>query len=321
MSKSIFEQKLRIITELLCRGITDTSFLSISYRGAGPSGIYIEFPDKSLLSVPLVKESAQSCPIKIKLNSSDNSFNLSSLNPEFPDWECKILSYPLYDSEFTTEGIPIRKIARIHGRMLASTINQTCCYWRGQKQCKFCTIENSLLNHVTIEQKNGMQILEALKTAKRTIPDLPSHITFTIGSQFDESKVLDYIPIIHSIKQYDSAFQIHIQTEPLQNINFLKELHNAGADTIGIHIEIFDDLRRNEICPGKSRKTRIDYIRNWDEAIKFFGENQVDSYILLGLESEESKFISNCSSKGFVNFWSHVFHGFKAKFELSFGKN
>jgi biotin synthase-related radical SAM superfamily protein len=66
-------------------------------------------------------------------------------------------------------------------------------------------------------------------------------------------------------------------------------LANAGADTIGIHIESFDPTVLKEVCPGKAETSLKRYFEIWKHSVKLFGENQVSSFIIAGLgESDDS---------------------------------
>ncbi|MHA2400007.1 MAG: hypothetical protein ACXADU_14120, partial [Promethearchaeota archaeon] len=66
----------------------------------------------------------------------------------------------------------------------------------------------------------------------------------------------------------------------------------AGADTIGIHIEILDDDLRREITPGKYSLSYNLFETNWKHAIEVFGKDQVSSYILAGFGEKPSSFIN-----------------------------
>jgi biotin synthase-related radical SAM superfamily protein len=84
---------------------------------------------------------------------------------------------------------------------------------------------------------------------------------------------------------------LHIQIEPLEELSYIDELRNAGADTIGIHLEVLDQNIRDIITPGKSRITYELYVENWKHALEVFGKNQVSSYLLMGFGETPEDFI------------------------------
>ena len=65
------------------------------------------------------------------------------------------------------------------------------------------------------------------------------------------------------------------------------KVNEAGADTIGIHLEILDDEIRRMICPGKFSLTKALYSDHWKYALSVFGADQVSSFILVGFEKNQ----------------------------------
>ena len=58
---------------------------------------------------------------------------------------------------------------------------------------------------------------------------------------------------------------------------------------MGIHIENFDRVVLEKVCPGKAKVSFEEYLKSWKEAVELFGEAQVSTYIIAGLgEDDES---------------------------------
>ena len=76
---------------------------------------------------------------------------------------------------------------------------------------------------------------------------------------------------------------IHVQIIPPREPGLLELLKQSGADTIGIHIECFDQTVLNKIAPCKTHYSVQDFINSWKESVRLFGINQVSSFIILGL--------------------------------------
>jgi biotin synthase-related radical SAM superfamily protein len=81
---------------------------------------------------------------------------------------------------------------------------------------------------------------------------------------------------------------VHVQIEPVER-PYLESLREAGAETIGIHIETPDSALFRKICPGKDFHA---YEPAWQHAVELFGENQVSSYVLVGLGEDPHSMIS-----------------------------
>jgi radical SAM protein (TIGR04043 family) len=307
-STSYLEILLRLKTELLTHGIiVSTKLLEALEKsgkplnlgrkgGAGPAGgRYFEFPNGSIVNTPLWLEENPMCNLILTKINDDQSIELKTRSNEIPPISLKIIENPLFYSETNAEGIRLKQLALMHGNeTLATTIYQRCKYWRSNQQCKFCAIELSLENGSTIEEKSPSQVIDVIKAAKKENPHFASHITLTSGTISSNDKgILKYLPVIEAIKNFDPTIKIHFQIEPLIDLSFYDLAKKSGADTVGIHIEILDDRIRKKICPGKGNYSKTDFFNNWDYALKVFGKNQVDTFILTGFDQDLPEFRIN----------------------------
>jgi radical SAM protein (TIGR04043 family) len=187
----------------------------------------------------------------------------------------------------------MKKIALVHGiDCLSSTIYQKCVYHGCGEGCKFCAIELSLENGSTIEEKNSKQMSEVITAAKKE--GRCNHMTLTSGTDETLDKgAIRYIELLEGVKENFPKLPLHVQIEPLEDISYIDELKDAGANTIGIHLEVLDQNLRNTITPGKSRITYEAYEKNWKHALDVFGKNQVSSYLLTGFGESQEDFISD----------------------------
>ncbi|MBY9007489.1 MAG: radical SAM protein [Candidatus Lokiarchaeota archaeon] len=289
-------------TELLCKGIYVSNHILNSYNkfnfgrkgGAGPSGgrYFLLDDNKSLVNVTLLRN-----PKKTDLilkNNKSSSFEVINRNKGISLGNIKLINLPKFQlgNYKTSDGILMKKIALVHGiDSLATTIYQKCDYWECGNACKFCGIQISLDNKNTILEKNAKQISEVITEAEKE--GRCSHLTLTSGTEFKEDKgALRYIKIIKELKNNHPEIPIHIQIEPLLKLDYLDQLKESGADTIGIHIEILDETIRKKIIPGKSILPYQLYIKNWKYAIDVFGKNQVESFILVGLGEDKRELIN-----------------------------
>jgi len=260
--------------------------------GAGPlGGRYFLFEDDTLVNVALWNDSQRT---DLRLAEKINEYHVvreSKSNNNFIN--LKLVKNPqFYDPTFlTSDGIPMKKIALVHGiDCLASTIYQKCVYWACGEACKFCGLELSLNDGSTILEKNASQMNEVIKVAKKE--GRCSHMTLTTGTDENLDKgVKRYVEMLRGIKKENSDLPLHVQIEPVEDMSFINKLKEAGADTIGIHIEILDEKIRNKITPGKSRISRSLFENNWKHALDIFGKNQVESFVLTGFGETPEKII------------------------------
>ncbi len=277
MEKSIAELKIK----LLSMGMRNEGINRGRKGGAGPAGGRIfRLKDGSCVNTPLWPEYTKKSPYY--LQNGQVFFNNAPLD------DIQLVSSPNFYSLLTSDEIPMKKIALLHGTdCIASTVVQSCIYWKKNLPCQFCGIELSLQAGDTIPVKTPQQLREVVGAAIEE--KVCQHITLTIGSlpRADKGAAI-YINIVREIKQYYDI-PIHIQLEPPKNTRYLEDLHKNEIDTIGIHIESFDQNVLRTICPGKVQISLKEYETAWKTAVRLFGENQVDSYIIIGLgETDQS---------------------------------
>jgi len=187
----------------------------------------------------------------------------------------------------TRNGIPYWKIALLHGDdCLATTVVQRCIYWNTPARCKFCGIELSLQYGTTVERKTADQILEVALAAKRS--DGVKHVTLTIGTLPGPDKGIKALAEVGRVLKEEAKLPVHVQFEPPRRLELIDELYGC-ADTVGVHVESFDATTLREIAPCKAAIGLERYREVWRRCVSLFGENQVSSFLIVGMgESDDS---------------------------------
>ncbi|MHC1591111.1 MAG: radical SAM protein, partial [Candidatus Helarchaeales archaeon] len=240
----------------------------------------------NVANIPLQGEFVNRSPFDLR-HQDGNSWALFENDEE--TCVLKRIPKPAFLNELTSDGIPMRKIALLHGKdCLASTVVQKCIYWEAGLQCKYCGIELSYHLKQTEVIKSPRALAEVLRAG--IDEGIVTHVTLTSGSLSTRDKEVDlYCSILKEMKA-EASVPIHVQIEPL-NFEQLDRLRSAGADTIGIHVENFDVNVLKSICPGKFSKNTIqDYYKSWKLALDVFGDAQVSTFVLLGLGEREEVF-------------------------------
>ncbi|OLS15661.1 MAG: radical SAM protein, MSMEG_0568 family [Promethearchaeota archaeon CR_4] len=262
--------------------------------GAGPAGgryFKLVTPSSSqpvIINISLQSQRSQHAPLLVQKIEGVN-WTIACQTETYCTLE--LLPVPRFHQQYI-DGRPAAQYVLLHATdCLATTVNQRCIYWRGGQACQFCGIELSLDAGHTVEVKDSKHILQVLELALAEVP--VTHLTLTIGTQADESRgIREYIPIVQNLKSAYPDLRIHTQFEPPARAEFIHQLRAAGCDSVGIHVEILDDAKRNEYCPGKGHLGWKDYIRAWRTAVEVYGVNQVDSFILIGLEPLSEEFFA-----------------------------
>lgn len=272
-------------TKLLCQGVRVPEPMRTARRGgAGPAGGRYIIVEEMVVNCFVYGAASDS---HIWLQEEGETFFLVDKNPgsilsdRVP---VHVVNDPHFYTLRTEEGIPYKKIALLHGvDCLATTVYQKCIRWRSAP-CWFCGIERSLEYGGTIEQKTPHQLEVVAEAAKK---EGATHVTLTTGTVNERDKgAVILAECATALKR--TGLPVHSQVEPVSR-EYLEQLKDQGADTMGIHIETVDRNLFEKICPSKDFQG---FNNAWKDAVEIFGENQVSSYVLVGLGEDERRMLT-----------------------------
>ena len=280
------EEILRLKVRLLTEGavIAEGEYAGRK-GGAGPvGGRYFLLPNGRTVGIP------------IRAGEQAEVFNSSTLEPtDDPNiWlydgsvKLKVVPKPRFYDLKTKDGIPYSQIALLHGdRTLATTVYQSCRYWSHGTQCKFCTIPLSHSAGDTVLEKVPEQIAEVVLAAEKE--GVIDDILLTTGTPDSEDTGIErLIGVIEAIRKV-SNLSIAVQFEPPVDRETIRDIANAGANAVGMHIESADESIREEMTPGKHQYGPLNlYKRSWQYALDYFEKGHVSTFILHGLGEDPS---------------------------------
>jgi len=257
-------------TELLCYGAELAGEVACRRSGAGPAGACIEL-EGMVVSMPVSKAAVSRSRFKLE---QDERVYLRSKDERMA---VRMIERPGFYGKLTSDGVPMHKVALLHGRdCLATTLYQSCIYKRAGRGCRFCAIEGSLQSGSTILRKTPQQLLEVLEEARS---DGVRHVTITTGTPNTRDHGARMLGEAAALLKENFDLPVHVQLTP-PGERSLELLHDSGVDTIGIHMECLDPAVMQRMCPGKHG---LDYDSSLRAAVTLFGEEQVSSYVLAGL--------------------------------------
>ncbi|CUU66683.1 MSMEG_0568 family radical SAM protein [Corynebacterium variabile] len=192
----------------------------------------------------------------------------------------------------TDEGVAYEKIAKLHGKdVLATTVVQTCVRYGESERCRFCAIEESLQRGNTVAVKTPAMLAEVAEAAHRL--DGVSQMVMTTGTSNGRDRGARHLArCVKAVKKAVPDLQIQVQCEPPAELSTITDLYEAGAGSIGIHVESMDDEVRRRWMPGKSQVPLDEYRAAWREAVRVFGWNQVSTYLILGLGEKDDEVVA-----------------------------
>lgn len=228
-------------------------------------------------------------------NAHESGFVLNNQTLEkdgIPLFDVTSPATPKFYELSTQEGVPYSHIATLHSRdVLATTVLQDCIrYEHKSTTCKFCSIGESLKAGKTIAHKTPSQLAEVAKAAVEL--DQVSQMIMTTGTPATSdrgAKVLcDSVQAVKAVVD----IPIQVQCEPPRDLIWLKRLKEAGADSLGMHLEAATEPVRKSIMPSKANVSIAEYLEAFSYAVPIFGRGQVSTYILAGLGDTQIEILS-----------------------------
>lgn len=195
----------------------------------------------------------------------------------------------------TAEGVSYEKLARLHSNnVLATTVVQTCIRYAEDQRCRFCAIEDSLTAGSTTAVKSPAQLAEVAEAAVRL--DGVRQMVMTTGTSNGKDRGAKHLArCVRAVREAVPNLPIQVQCEPPADLRTISDLYQAGARSIGIHVESMDDDVRARWMPGKATVPMAEYRAAWAEAVRVFGRNQVSTYLLVGLGENPDELVAGAA--------------------------
>lgn len=250
--------------------------------GAGPSDHKAIRIHGSVLMVPVFNSVSTTSPY---YSSAPNELGVSTLFKH--GQKVSTITFPKqpnFYKHFTSDGVPMWKIAQLHSEnVLATTVLQNCIrYYDRSTSCQFCAIGQSLKAERTIAFKTPQQLAEVAKVAFEEDGIVQFIMTTGTPSGGDRGAKLLYESLL-AVKAAVPTLPIQVQCEPPDDFAWFQKLKDAGADALGMHLEAVTEKVRHEIMPGKAEVSVSYYMEAFADAVQIFGRGNVSTYILAGL--------------------------------------
>ena len=273
----------KLVTDLQSFGLQISSDQGGIARkgGAGPSDHKTITIAGQTVMVPVYTSGAQRSPFQA--SPPDQSGASTLLRDGQTLGTIHFPAAPRFYGLTTADGIPYWKIALLHGRdTLATTVHQTCIRYADRRtSCQFCAIGQSLTAGRTIAYKTPAQLAEVAKAAVEL--DNVHDMVLTTGTP----NVIDRgaAVLAESTRAIKAAVDLplQVQCEPPRDHDWFQRLRDAGADSLGMHLEAATQAVREKIMPGKATVSVDRYMAAFATAVPIFGRGQVNTYILAGL--------------------------------------
>jgi radical SAM protein (TIGR04043 family) len=281
---ALLTKKQFLLSELQTRGLRllDTNAGAASRRGgAGPTDHKAVTVLGTTIMVPVHTRGAAESPY---VATPPDKRGVSVLrSAEEVVCEITFPPQPQFYGLQTTDGIPYWMIAQLHSRdTLATTVLQTCIrYGNAATKCQFCAIGESLKGGRTIAKKSPWQLAEVAAAAQRL--DGIRDVVMTTGTPATDDRGAAVLTECAAAIKARTNLPIQAQCEPPADFAWFGRLRDAGVDSLGMHLEAWDENVRRRIMPGKAEVPRAFYLEAFAAAVAVFGRAQVSTYLLAGL--------------------------------------
>jgi radical SAM protein (TIGR04043 family) len=190
---------------------------------------------------------------------------------------------PKFYALSTRAGVPYWQIAQLHSwDTLATTVLQTCVrYGNIATKCQFCAIGESLKAGRTIAKKTPEQLAEVAAAAQ--ILDGIQNVVMTTGTPPTDDRGAAVLAESALAIKARTGLPIQGQCEPPVDFTWFRRLRVVGIDSLGMHLEAWDEEVRRRIMPGKAEVPISFYLEAFAAAVTVFGRGQVSTYLLAGL--------------------------------------
>jgi hypothetical protein len=199
--------------------------------------------------------------------------------------------------EFYKQDIPgedaTKYFQKLGGDTIALVMLNYCEYYARDVQCRFCEIhENfSSTENQFLRVKQPEKMASYLVSAIRRDPSI-RQIIFNSGNYsrnnnrtyFEMIKTLEFtIQELTPEELNRVAFLIIVA--PPEDFQLIEKLKNAGATSVYINLEVWDEDTSRQVVPGKYAVGRDTYFRAFDHALKYFGKGYVYTNLILGIQA------------------------------------
>jgi radical SAM protein (TIGR04043 family) len=255
--------------------------------GAGPSDHRALSLGDTTVMVPMRAEGRSPYRLRVVANDDglpDAGQRAVLLRDDQPLAEVVLPTTPRFYALATADGVPYPKIALLHARnVLASTVMQSCIrYNDAASACQFCAIGSSLKEGRTLARKSPAQLAEVAEAAVRL--DGVTQLVLTTGTPATADRGAAHLAACAAaVRAAVPALPIQVQCEPPDDFAWFARLKDAGADTLGMHLEAVEPDVRRAVMPGKAEVPVDVYLKAYAAAVEIFGRGQVSTYLIAGL--------------------------------------
>jgi hypothetical protein len=273
---------------LVSRGVALPEGLSqpsrwIAQANAAETVIDIRLPSGHFCSIPVGQPYTEESTFL--LHEDQDGFHLSCAGEE---QEIELVEAPSFYSKITRSGARMGSFASLHDKLLILNPLLGCGFFaeRGLA-CQYCQYD-SMLNEAEPPLRDSLDLVEVVRAAldEREVDTVYLYNGYAPGSDAGLARL---VPVIDLLRRHLGHRQIALETVAPADVSVIDELYAAGLDIFVCNLELHDEEKFAEVCPGKQKHGGQKVI--WAalaHARQVFRDGAVVSHLIPGLEPLES---------------------------------
>jgi hypothetical protein len=213
-----------------------------------------------------------------------------------------VLPRPDYYGQTSSAGnVPLSRLGQLCSDRLGIGLTNGCVYWaKADTRCRFCSIGLNVRTGHEIGRKLEADVVEVVSAALDDAVIRPAHVLLGGGTPAGpDAGALAIAEATRSIKQRWPDLLVYAMVAPPERAEFVDALVDAGADEVGINLEVWSDEAGERYLPGKWGNGRARCLQMLAAAVDAFhrrgaaasayppGVGRVRSIMMVGLESRE----------------------------------
>jgi len=273
---------------LVSRGLALPEGLShaskwVAQANATESVVDIRLPSGHLCTVPVGQPYTEKSTYE--LHQDDQGFYLHCAGE---DERVDLVETPQFYHKETRSGARMGSISSLHDRLLMLYPTMGCGFFaKPGAACQYCQYE-SMLNEELPPMHDPLDLVEVVREAlaEREIDTVYLYNGFAPGPDAGLKRLL---PVIALLRRHLPYQQIALETVAPTDLAVLDELYDAGLDIFVCNLELNDEKRFTDVCPGKAANGGQQRI--WEAlhyARSIFRPGTVVSHLIVGLEPLDS---------------------------------
>ena len=194
---------------------------------------------------------------------------------------------PAWYSLRTEDGTPMVRIGQqCSADRLCIGMTLHCAFWRRDLRCRYCSIGANVSREARV--KTIWNIAEVVAAAVSD-PVLPArHVLVGGGTPVGPDRGAHFAAEICAAIKREHDVSIYVMIVPPTDLDDLSRLHDAGADELGMNVELFSQQGLLDHAPGKARLIgHAYYYRALEHAVRLFGPVRTRTIAITGLEAPE----------------------------------